>query len=82
MAKQAAEIIAFHFCADLAEMRDQRYQPGTYTSPAVYVVGQDYYCAPAAGKLPGNKFPGQPWQPVATYYGRTVYESVMEGVAA
>jgi len=53
-------------------MRDQRYQPTRYSSPAIFTVGDDYYCAPTKGqKLPA----GWNWKAKATYYGRDIYEA-------
>jgi hypothetical protein len=70
--RSAAEIVAFHFGYDIAEMRDQRYQPTRYSSPAIFTVGDDYYCAPTKGqKLPA----GWNWKAKATYYGRDIYEA-------
>jgi hypothetical protein len=71
--RSAAEIIAFHFGWDIAEIRDSRYQPTRYASPAVFVVytdAGDYCCCPTEGqKLPKD----WEWSPVASYYGRTVF---------
>ncbi len=73
MAKHAAEIIAFHFGSDIADIRDAAYQPTRFTSPRIYTVytnAGDYWCCPSdKQKLPK----GFQWSPVATYYGRTVY---------
>ena len=76
--RSAAEIIAFHFCSDIQEVRDIVYQPTRYRVCKVYCWGDDYYCCPTANqKLPkdldfDNTFN---WKPVAEYYGRTIYES-------
>ncbi len=70
--RTAAEIIAFHFGSDIADIRDSRYQPTRYSSPAVFTVGDSYYCAPTKGqKLPGD----WDWKAKAFYYGREVYEA-------
>jgi hypothetical protein len=74
--RSAAEIIAMHFCADIADVRDSTYQ--NYR-PTVYTVGDDYYCCPPAGQKPPRTPPGGPWHPLAEYYGRTIYLSEMEG---
>ena len=76
----AAYIIAFHFGEDLAEMAGRRYQPTRYTAPAIYVFGDDYYCCPSGSQKPprDRDFPDSDrwdWQPIGTYYGRTVYEA-------
>jgi hypothetical protein len=71
--KSAAEIIGFHFGSDIAEIRGSRYQPTRYSAPAIFTVytkAGDYWCCPTEGqKLPSE----WRWEPVATYYGRTVY---------
>lgn len=72
----APELIAFHFSADISEVKDMVYQPTVYRSPRVYVWGEDYYCCPTdRQKLPsqGDTFN---WKPFATHHGRTIYESL------
>lgn len=76
--RSAPEIIAFHFSSDISEVRDMRYQPTRYASPAVYCWGEDYYCCPTARQKP----PKDPdfedtfeWKELATYYGRTIFFS-------
>ena len=76
--RTAAEIIAFHFFSDINDIRDARYQPSRFVNPAVYVVGDDYYCAPANGKLPSAINLGKAWREVDEYYGRKIYVSEME----
>lgn len=74
MAKSAAEIIAFHFGSDIADIRDAIYQPTRYR-PSIYTVytkAGDYWTAPPAGQKPHKAFS---WEKVATYYGRDVYVS-------
>lgn len=44
MAKQAPEIIAFHLGTDVESVKEGRYQ--RTVNPAVYVYGEDFYCAP------------------------------------
>ena len=82
--RSAAEIIAFHFCADIADVREMIYQPTVYANPNVYCWGDDYYCCPTARQ----KLPSDPhfddtfkWIAVGHHYGRTVYESKAGGVA-
>jgi hypothetical protein len=51
MAMQAPEIIAFYLGWNVTDVSDGKYQ--RYRNPAVYVCGNDYYCAPSAKqKLP------------------------------
>lgn len=76
--RSAAEIIAFHFCSDIAEVREMIYQPTVYANPKVYCWGEDYFCCPT----PKQKLPTDPhfddtfnWKEEASYYGRTVYRS-------
>lgn len=76
--RTAAEIIAFHFGADLAEMPDCRYQSTRYTSPAIYTFGTHYYAAPSDNRVPRN-MPGD-WQEIGEHYGRKVFCLNMEGV--
>ena len=45
--RTAAEIIGFHFGWDIRDVSETRYQSTRYTAPAVYVIGDDYYAAPA-----------------------------------
>lgn len=68
----APYIIGFHFGSDMRDISEGRYQPTRYASPAVYVVGNDYYCAPSGSQKPPAR-DGWNWQPLATYYGRTIY---------
>ena len=80
--RSAAEIIAFHFCADIADIRDSRYHPTRFASPAIFTVGDNYYCAPSGSQKPpqDREFsePRWDWKPIGTYYGRTVYEAKSE----
>jgi len=76
--RSAAEIIAFHFCSDIAEVREMIYQPTRYMNPNVYVWGEDYFCAPTARqKLPKHldDIDAFDWKAEGTYYGRTVYRA-------
>ncbi len=67
--RTAPEIIAFHFCVDMRDVSEGRYQPTRFVSPGVYVVGADYYCAPTTGqKLPATFA----WEKVGEHYGRPV----------
>jgi hypothetical protein len=77
--RSAAEIIAFHFCTDIQDIRDSRYQPSRYASPSVFTVGDDYYAAPANNRAPKHKV-GGPWKAVAEHYGRAIFESAMERI--
>lgn len=72
--RTAAEIIGFHFGWDMRDVSDTRYQPTRYASPAVYVIGDDYYAAPSNNAPPKYEV-GQPWTVIAEYYGRKIYES-------
>jgi hypothetical protein len=77
--RSAAEIIAFHFCSDIGEVRDMVYQPTRYRNPYVYCWGEDYFCCPTdRQKLPKHRDDiddGFKWVEVATYYGRKVYRA-------
>jgi hypothetical protein len=70
--RTAPEIIAIHFCSDIRDITEGRYQ--RYASPAVYVVGNDYYAAPANNATPRHDV-GGPWQEIAQYYGRKVFRA-------
>jgi len=72
--RTAAEIISFHFCSDISDIRDSRYQPSRYRSPAVYVIGDDYFAAPS-NNLPPSYEVGQPWVEIGEHYGRKVFMS-------
>lgn len=74
--RTAPEIIGFHFSMDIRDVTDGRYQPSRYYTPSVYVVGDDYYAAPADNRMPRHEV-GQPWEFVASYYGRSIYRSKM-----
>jgi hypothetical protein len=76
MAKSAAELIAFHLFADMADITDGRYQPTRYSSPAVYTCGNDYFCCPTSKQTPPKDWA---WKCVGEYYGRKVYQSVVKG---
>jgi hypothetical protein len=76
MAKQAAEIIAFHLGQDLAEMKDYRYQPTVWKNPAVYTFGDDYWAAPASGKMPKAYCHINTWKCVGEEYGRKIFKAV------
>ena len=69
--RTAAEIIATHIGYDMAEMSEYRYQPTRYSSPAIYAIGDTYYCAPSNGKL----HKGWDWTLAATVLGREVFEA-------
>lgn len=74
--RSGAEIIAFHFCSDIADIRESVYQPTRYRAPYVYTVGNDYFCCPAAGQTPPkHRDHAFDWHSVGTYYGRTVYQA-------
>lgn len=74
--RSAAEIIAFHFCSDISEVRGMIYQPTRYAACKVYCWGEDYFCCPTDRQ----KLPKDPdfddtfkWIEVATHYGRKIY---------
>ncbi|RWO22826.1 hypothetical protein [Mesorhizobium sp.] len=71
-----AEIIAHHRSigatpvsgADIAAMRFEQF------NPAVYHIGEDYFCAPDEGEnLPED--PRFAWQMIATYFGRNIHRA-------
>lgn len=70
--RTAAEIIGFHFGWDMRDVSDTRYQSTRYVSPAVYVIGQDYYAAPSNNQPPKYEV-GKPWVFVAEHYGRKIF---------
>jgi hypothetical protein len=74
--RSGAEIIAFHMCSDIEEVREMVYQPTVYRSPRVYSFGEYTYCCPTVRqKLPDHEDLGGPWEAIGTYYERTVYRS-------
>lgn len=70
--RSAAEIIAFHFCADIRDIHGFRYQPSRL-KVAAYAIGDAYYCAPPAGAA--MPFPAE-WTEIGEHYGRKVYKAV------
>ena len=73
--RTAAEIIGFHFSCDIRDVQDGRYQSTRYASPAIYTLGDDYFCSPPAGAAPPAKF-GK-WELLGEHYGRGVYRCRM-----
>lgn len=48
---------------------------GSFT-PAVYVIGEDYFCSPAQGEaLPADPRFIKGWQLIATYEGRNIHRA-------
>ena len=78
--RTAAEIIATHLCWDMREVSDCRYQPTRYATPAVYSIGNHYYCSPSkiTTRMPMGK---TVWDFVGAYYGRSVFRVHMSEVA-
>ena len=76
--RTAAEIIGFHFCWDARDVSETRYQPTRYATPAVYVIGDDYYAAPSNNSPPKYDL-GKPWAEIAEHYGRKIFCSEMKG---
>ena len=77
--RTAAEIIAFHFSADIRDIQDCRYQSTRYASPAVYTIGEYYYCSPNAGQAPPRDWTG--WERIGTHYERDVMRAHMNATA-
>ncbi len=72
--RTAAEIIGFHLCWDMRDVSETRYQ--RYSNPAIYVIGDDYFAAPA-NNAPPKAAVGMPWVEVAEYYNRKVFVAKM-----
>lgn len=70
--RSEAELIAYHLCCDIGDVREGRYQ--RYSNPAVFVVGSHYFCAPQQGKTPPEGVCDR-WELMGLYYGRNVYRS-------
>lgn len=70
--RTAPEIIGFHLGWDIREVSETRYQPTRYSAPALYTIGQSYYCAPSGSQTPPK---GWQWTKVATHYGRDVFRA-------
>jgi hypothetical protein len=73
---RSAEIIAHHrsigatpvSAADIAAMRFEQF------NPAVYHIGEDYFCVPDEGEeLPED--PRFAWQMIATHFGRNIHRA-------
>jgi len=76
--RTAAEIIAFHFSCDIKDVSEGRYQSTRFSDPAVYVMGEDYFCCPKAGQKPAvdKQFPDRwDWKEIGEWYGRKVYRA-------
>lgn len=73
--RTAAEIIGFHFCSDIRDIQDCRYQSTRYRD-AIYAIGDDYFAAPASNRPPAAEV-GQPWEEIGEHYGRKVWRSKM-----
>lgn len=69
----AAEKIADLLGADVSEVIAGKYCPFKYHSPAIYVVGDDYY---AASESKPKYQVGQPWTLRKTWRGDSVWESL------
>lgn len=69
----AAEKIADLLGADIDEVKDWQYKPGTFASPSVYIVGDDYY---AASRNKPRHQVGQGWTLRKTWRGDSVWESL------
>lgn len=72
--RTAVEKIADLTEADVGEIRDAQYKPGTLARPSVYVVGDDYYAA--SPNKPRHQV-GQDWQRLETWRGDVVWCSKM-----
>ena len=70
--RTGAEIIAFHFGWDMSEVSETRYQSTRFSSPAVYVISDDYYTAPSDNKPP-KYVVGKAWVEIAEWYGRKIF---------
>lgn len=77
--RTAAEIIAFHFSSDIRDIQDARYQSTRYAAPAVYSIGDHYYCSPKAGQKPPSDWSG--WERIGHHYGRDVMRVHMNSEA-
>lgn len=72
--RSAPEKIADLVGADISEVIDGRYQPGTIANPAVFVVGDDYFAA--CETEPKHRL-GLGWKKHLTFRGDVVWESEM-----
>lgn len=75
MAKHANEVIAFHLGWNITDVTEGKYQ--RYSSPSVYVCGNDYYCCPTEKQKLPKDFD---WKKVGEHYGRAVYRAEPERV--
>jgi len=74
--KTAAEVIATHFCSDIQDWRESRYQPTRYTACPIFTSGEYYYSAPTANqKLPKE----WDWSVIGEQFGRKIYRAHMIG---
>lgn len=73
--RTAAELIAFHLGWDWNDVKECRYQSTRYVSPAIYALGDSYFCAPTERqKLPEPEEFGL-WEKVGDAYGRPIYRA-------
>lgn len=66
-------VIAEVLGCNAADVYEGRYQSGRTRVP-VYVVGDNYYCAPTAQHKPPKDFPE--WKSIGWYKEREVFEAV------
>ena len=78
--RTASEIIATHLCWDMKDVSDCRYQPTRYATPAVYSIGDYYYCSPSkiTTRMPMGR--NTAWDFCGAYHGRSVFRVHMNEV--
>ncbi|MDR3449533.1 MAG: hypothetical protein P4M15_07290 [Alphaproteobacteria bacterium] len=81
--RTAAELIGIHLCSDIRDIQECRYQPTRFASPAVYSIGEYYFCSPTGmkTKLPVDReVPNRwQWEEVGMYYNRPIFRAHMSG---
>jgi hypothetical protein len=75
--RTAPEIIATHLCSDIYDVKDARYQSTRYVAPAVYSIGNHYFCAPSGSQKCPKPWK---WEKVGEYYDRAVFRAHMNDV--
>lgn len=77
--RSAAECIGTRYGQDMADVSDNRYQPGRTGGVPVYTMFGGYVCCPAAGAKPPK---GWNWKPDGEAFGRTVFFAETESSAS
>lgn len=73
--RSAAECIATHYGQDIADVRENSYQEGRYSS-AIFTMFDGYVCCPPAGRKPPKEYI---WKEEGTVFENRVVYFATEG---